>query len=201
MKHTNKKIITLFASSLLIGCANDNTNIVPRIKEKDEEPKEVRKEDTFLVDHGFNDDNKVTAYQNPSMIREHVEIRDFSIREYDVIKTSDDYKAFQSNSSIAIHPNDVVNCFKDLPEESFDDYDLIISPTLSCTSGAFSYTFKNMYLVDGTIYIHFFYNNYFPPGTGVTCDMAYQVFTCFISKSLTYTSIKSSIQNEADLYR
>ena len=196
MKHTNRKFILLFATFLLIGCANDNTNAVPEIKEKGK----TTKKDTYLADHGFNDGNKVTAYHDPDMIREHTEIRDLSIIEYSVIKTSNEYKEFQENSTITLYGNDQINYFKDLPEESFDDYDLIVSPVLSNSSGGFSYTFKNMYLVDGTIYIHFFYSNYIPPGTGVTCDMIFQVFTCFISKTLTYTSIKSSIQNEADLY-
>lgn len=201
MKHTNRKITLLFAASLLIACNNNNSGVIPNIKEKDETPKEVRKEDTYLADHGFNEGNKVTAYHDPNMIREHTEIRDLNIIEYSVIKTFNDYKEFQENSTITEFDNHQVNYFKDLPEESFNDYDLIISPVLSNSSGGFSYTFKNMYLVDGTIYIHFFYSNYIPPGTGVTCDMLYQVFTCFISKTLTYTTIKSSIQNEADLYK
>ena len=200
MKHINRKIIILFATSLLIGCSNDKPNIVPEIKEKDQEPKKVRKEDTFLADHGFNDGNKVASYRNPDMIREHSEIIDSQIREYSVIKTSNDYKTFQSNSRSSEYQNYENNYFKDLPEDSFDDYDLIVSPTLYCSSGGFSYTFKGMYLVDGTIYVHLFYNNYVPPGCAVTTDIVFQVFTCFISKSLTYTSIKSSIQKEADLY-
>ena len=196
MKHTNRKFILLFATFLLIGCANNNTNAAPGIKEKGK----TAKKDTYLADHGFNDGNKVTAYRDANMMREHTPIRDFSIKEYSVIKTSDDYKEFQANSTITTYSNYQLNYFEDLPEESFNDYDLIVSPTLSCSSGAFNYTFKNMYLVDGTIYIHFFYNNYVPPESGVTDDMMYQVFTCFISKTLTYTSIKSSIQNETDLY-
>ena len=204
MKHTNKKIALLFAASLLIGCANENTNVVQDIKEDSKQPKEDSKqpkEDTYLVDHGFNDGNKVTAYRNPSVKSGYREIKDSNIDEYSIIKTSNDYKEFQANSNNALYGNNGVSYLEDLPEESFNDYDLIVSPTLSCTSGAFSYTFKNMYLVDGTIYIHFFYNNYVPPGCGVDCAMKYEVFTCFISKELTYTSIKSSIQQEAYLYK
>lgn len=199
MKHLNRKITLLFTASLLIAC--NNSGIIPKIKEKDETPKEVRKEDTFLADHGFNDSNKVTAHRNPSVKSGYRELKGSNIDEYSIIKTSNDYKEFQANSSIALYGNNEVSYLEDLPEQSFDDYDLIVSPTLSCTSGAFSYTFKNMYLVDGTIYIHFFYNNYVPPECGVNCDMKYEVFTCFISKELTYISIKSSIQQEADLYK
>ena len=85
--------------------------------------------------------------------------------------------------------------FGDLATLPYESINYFVSGTLDCTSTAFSYSFKGLYLKNNTVYAHLEYDDRLEDGVGVDTAMRYQYCHFTLNKSVSFTDAKIIISH------
>ena len=203
MKNINKKLLTILTTSLLFSLCGCKDKVKPDICIKDSavnniEPREETPsmpKESFISTKGLTEADVINDYKLAKVISN----RDSTgvTNEFQTFKTSDELKTFCSSTS-EDQDEVKINYLSTLCNEDFDNYELIVSPTLLCNYDVFHHTFANVYLKDNILYIHLIYHNYLPEDTAVDCVCGFEFYSVFIKKSVQYTSINTIIERETD---
>lgn len=105
-----------------------------------------------------------------------------------IIKNAEEANNFKS----LLRDNEAFGDLATLPYESINYF---VSGTLGCTSTAFSYTFKGLYLKNNTVYAHLEYDDRLEDGVGVDTAMRYQYCHFTLNKSVSFTDAKIIISH------
>ena len=182
-KLVNKIILLSIATALLtIGCSK------PSNSESSKDKYSFNKEYSFvdaLKINNLNDEDKVTKYSGANIYSYHGEIinKQEQYQNYFTLTNKEEALAFKSNLK-----NDEI--LSDLDSLDLANNNLIITNRLTCTSGAFSYVFKDLYFKNSILYIHMYYDDRVPDGMGVDMSMKYQYLRFLIDKTVSYTDTR-----------
>ena len=187
-KLVNKIILLSIATALLtIGCSKPSNNELSNnelSKDKYSSIEEYSFVDALKINN-LNDEDKVSKYSDAKVYSYRSIIFDSQDENQSVftLTNKEEALAFKTNLN-----NDEI--LSDLDSLDLTNNNLVITNRLTCTSGAFSYVFKDLYLKNSTLYIHMYYDDRVPDGMGVDMSMKYQYLRFLIDKTVSYTDTR-----------
>ncbi len=187
-KLVNKIILLSIATALLtIGCSKPSNNGLSNnelSKDKYSSDKEYSFVDTLKINN-LNEEDKVIKYSGANIYSYHGEIINKQEQSQNTFTLTNKEESLAFKSKLK---NDEI--LNDLDSLDLVNNNLVITNRLTCTSGAFSYVFKDLYLKNNTLYIHMYYDDRVPDGMGVDMSMKYQYLRFLIDKTVSYTDTR-----------
>ena len=208
-----KRVAILLTALMMAACSNGASapkGNTYRIDDPIHSAYKVKEDDKNFKASGLTDSDIVTKYKDAHVWRSHSPSfysprkQDGSL-EYYVLDSYASMQEFDQSLNAAYEEkfgntysikNLYADCFEKLTEEDFINYNLILIREIELGSGSNSYTFKDLYLKDGTLYAYMMYSDYrnFPDCSGTT-DMVWIGLSLLVEKDVEYTTFKLLVDN------
>ena len=189
-----KKSIIFIATLLsLVGCSvnpvNSASNINnPSTKSTSSSGREYIYVDALKANNLAEEDKITNATAHVDTFHGPLFDGEYNRQNIFIIKNAEEANNFKS----LLRNNEAFGDLATLPYESINYF---VSGTLGCTSTAFSYSFKGLYLKNNTVYVHLEYDDRLEDGVGVDTAMRYQYCHFTLNKSVSFTDAKIIISH------
>ena len=208
-----KRAFLLFITLMMTACSN-GTNAPKGSTYRIDDPiysvYKVKEDNKNFKASGLTDSDVVTKYKDAHVWRSHSPSfysprkQDGSL-EYYVLDSYASMQEFDQSLNAAYEEkfgntysikNLYADCFEKLSEADFANHNLILIREIELGSGSNGYTFKDLYLKDGTLYAYMMYSDYRNfPDRSATCDMVWIGLSFLVEKDVEYTTFKLLVDN------